>query len=143
MSKPLFKTIYNVVSISAISLLFLLFVLAATSFNSLPGKNLYPLKIASEQVVLFVSQANTEWEMNVRLVVLNRRYHEARELLEEEGSPRGYKQFSEVAAKTQKAVLGIENNTLRNEYQRELADDLRRYEAELQYLIQELEQTLQ
>jgi len=140
-NKNTFKKIYNVVSISAISFLLLMFVLAAASFYSLPGKTVYPLKIASEQVVLFISQINTEWEMNVRLAVLNRRYTEALELLEEEGSPRGYQQFAEAATKTQKAVLGIKNKTLRDQYQKELADDLRRYDAELQYLIQELEQS--
>ena len=79
--------------------------------------------------------------MGVRLVVLNRRYHEALELLEEKGSPRGYEQFADVANKTQKAVLGIKNAAVRREYQQELTDDLRRYDAELQYLIRELEET--
>ncbi len=142
MNKVLFKKIYNAVSIAAISILLGMFFLAIVSMRSLPGSPVYPLKIASEQVVLFLSQINPKFEMDMRLVVLNRRYHEALELLEKNGSPRGYKQFTEAASRTQRAVLGIGNNALRQKYQKELAEDLRRYDAELKYLIKKLEQTL-
>ncbi len=109
------------------------------SSTSLPGDNTYPLKISLENMAIFVLQAHPPSEMELRLIVLNRRYQEARELLEEEGSGRGYKYFSDAAAATQRAVLGVEDEHLRARYREELAEHLRRYNSELEYLIHQLE----
>ena len=109
------------------------------SANALPGDTAYPLKLSLENMAVFLSQAHSPTEMEIRLVVLNRRYQEARELLEEDGSARGYKYFNEAAASTNRAVLGMEDEDLQERYEEELAEDLRRYNTELEYLIRQLE----
>ena len=109
------------------------------SANSLPGETTYPLKISLESMAVFLSQVHTPMEMELRLVVLNRRYQEAIEILEREGSARGYKYFNDAANNTSSAILGIRDEDLQEQYKEELAEDLRRYNTELEYLIRELE----
>ena len=109
------------------------------SSDALPGEKTYPLKLSLENMAIFLSQVHPETEMKMRLAVLGRRYQEARQLLETQASARGYKYFTEAARSTQKAVLGIEDERLREFYSEELAEDLRRYRTELEVLIEELE----
>jgi len=109
------------------------------SVTALPGDTTYPLKLSLENMAVFLSQAHPATEMELRLVVLNRRYQEARDLLEKEGSARGYKHFSDAAVTTSRAVLGMQDGDLQERYEEELAEDLRRYNTELEYLIRELE----
>ncbi|MEA2020258.1 MAG: hypothetical protein U9M98_00805 [Patescibacteria group bacterium] len=137
--KSKFLKSFNAFSLGLMVFFALLAVGILVSSTSLPGDTTYPLKISLENMAIFVSQIHSPTEMELRLIVLNRRYQEARELLEGEGSGRGYKYFSDAAAATQRAVLGVENDQLRAQYREALAEDLRRYNAELEYLIQQLE----
>lgn len=109
------------------------------SSNALPGDKTYPLKLSLENMAIFVSQVRPQTEMEIRLAVLGRRYQEAKTLLEGQASARGYKYFTEAAQSTQRAVLGIADEDLKERYREEPAEDLRRYSAELEVLIEELE----
>jgi len=108
------------------------------SANALPGQTTYPLKLSLENMAVFVSQVHEPTEMELRLAVLDRRYQEARTLLEEEGSPRGYEHFADAAQATQRAVLGLKDSELQEYYREELAEDLGRYQRRLEVLIEEL-----
>lgn len=108
------------------------------STDALPGDTTYPLKLSLENMAVFLSQVHPETGMEMRLVVLDRRYQEAKELLELEGSARGYKYFAEAAENTQRAILGIKDDDVREHYREELAKDLSRYNAELEMLIEGL-----
>lgn len=136
------KVLTKFINIGSLGLMsFFVFVVLGIliSFNSLPGDTTYPLKISLEQMAVFVSQVHPPTEMELRLVVLNRRYQEALELLEEDKSARGYKYFSDAASSAKRAILGVGDEYIQSRYREKLAEDLRRYNAELEYLIQELE----
>ncbi len=133
------KKVFNIASLLLMGSLIPLTFSILVSANALPGDTTYPLKLSLENMAVFFSQAHPPTEMELRLVVLNRRYQEARDLLEREGSARGYKYFNEAATSTHRAVLGMRDENLQERYEEELAEDLRRYNAELEYLIRELE----
>lgn len=110
------------------------------SWNSLPGQVTYPLKLGLENIAVFGAQINSQWEAEMRLTILDRRYREARFLLEEQASTQGYEEFLKTARATEEEVLGIKDRKLRERYREELAEDLRRYNRELEALISELEE---
>lgn len=125
--------------------LFVMGILAPTalavlvSWNSLPGETAYPLKLGLENLAIFAAQVHEPTEMGIRMGVLDRRFQEARVVMENERSTRGYQYFTEAAVSTEQAVLGIGDTALRERYRAELAEDLRRYNAELTSLINSLE----
>jgi len=132
------RKLFDVVSVSLMGILAPITVGVLVSTNALPGQTVYPLKLSLENMAIFVSQVHEPTEMELRLAVLDRRYQEARLLLEKEGSPRGYEYFAEAAQVTQRAVLGLKDDDLREHYREELAEDLGRYQRRLEVLIEEL-----
>ena len=134
------KKTFDIASLFVMGILMPVTVAVLVSANALPGDRIYPLKLSLENMAVFISQVRPQTEMEVRLAVLSRRYQEAKMLLEAQASTRGYKYFTEAARSTQKAVLGIRDESLRERYREELAEDLRRYNVELEILIRELEE---
>ncbi|MFW6109857.1 MAG: hypothetical protein ACOC6Q_00280 [Patescibacteria group bacterium] len=110
------------------------------SWNAVPGEVTYPLKLSVENMAVFVSQIHPPTEMELRLVLLSRRYQEARDLLETEGSPRGYEQFTKTATATRQAVLGLSDELTRERYVEKVRKDLEGYQRDLEILIEELNQ---
>jgi len=134
------KKIFDITSLFAMGVLAPITLAVLISANALPGDTTYPLKLSLENMAVFISQVRPETEMEMRLAVLGRRYQEAKTLLESQASARGYKYFTEAAQSTQMAVLGIKEENLQERYREELAEDLRRYSAELETLIERLEE---
>ena len=132
------RKVFDVASVLLIGVLAPITVGVLISANALPGQTTYPLKLSLENMAVFVSQVHEPTEMELRLAVLDRRYQEARTLLEDEGSPRGYEHFADAAQATQRAVLGLKDSELQEYYREELAEDLGRYQRRLEVLIEEL-----
>jgi len=137
--RSVFKKAVDTLSLFLMGVLAPTVVAAFVSADALPGDKTYPLKLSVENMAVFVSQVYPKAEMELRLAILDRRYREARILLKDQGSARGYKYFVESASAAQRAVLGIRNDDLRDRYNEELAGDLKRYQSELEVLIGRLE----
>ena len=135
----IFKKSFDVLSLFVMGILAPVTLAVLASANALPGDATYPLKLSLENMAIFVAQVRPQTEAELRLGVLDRRYREARMLMEDQASTRGDKYFTEAARVTRRAFLGIEDEDMREHYVEELTEDLRRYGSELEALIEELE----
>lgn len=135
----IFKRAFDILTLFVMGVLAPVTLAVLASANALPGDATYPLKLSLENMAIFITQVHPQTEAELRLGVLDRRYREARMLMEDQASTRGYKYFTEAARVTRRAFLGIEDEVMREHYIEELTEDLRRYGSELEALIEELE----
>lgn len=108
--------------------------LVILTWNSLPGNFDYPIKLAMENLLLFVVSPSYAATGNLNIVYTERRYYETKQLLVQKQSPRGLILLSNQVHQTKTAILGAQNQDAQT---RELAT---RYIATLETVKSDLEE---